>query len=205
MVKILSQSGTSLADLYDVEGSIAGIEQLDTRELPIVHEMGATLFAERFNTTIRRGETAGILQNANFDIEITDLPSAVFRIFGVSVFINNTARVLFASVSVRAPNTLSEFPIWVWDQAVDIEVRARLAAGGAVSTRLLLRPVQLLEALPQMMAGEESPNATPVRDIVLRGTTAGFGAGTVVITVLVHIGFSQLSGLSSHGLPIPSW
>ena len=45
MVKILSQAGISLADLYNVEGSIAGIEQLDTRELPIVHEMSGTIFS----------------------------------------------------------------------------------------------------------------------------------------------------------------
>lgn len=204
MVKILSQAGTSLADTYNVEGSIAGIEQLETRELPIVHEMGGTVFSERLSSSIRHASSGAINQSTNWNVILTDLPVTPFRILGVTVFISTTARVTIASVAVRHPGDDREIPIWIWDAARDVEVRARFTdTGAAVATTQFLRPLELMEAIPHMGLGTEQPQ--PASEIAFRGQTAGFGAGTVTATMIMHVQFSQVAGLSSRGLPIPSW
>jgi len=206
MVKILSRSGDSLADTYNVVGSVAGIEQLETRELPIVHEMGATLFSERFSTTIRRQVSGALNQSNNFDVVITNLPAGISRIFGVAVFVPvaEAGRVSLAQVSVRDPTSGRELPIWLWSSVAGSEVTARLEDNaGGVATVSILRPAQPLEAIPSILTGRGQPQR--VSDIAIRAETLAFGAGTVTITALVYIGFSQVGGISSRGLPVPSW
>ena len=204
MVKVLSQSGNSLADMYDAEGSIAGIEQLETRELPIVHEMGHTLFSERYSSFIRVAESAAIPQSVAFDVVLSDLPAGPFRIFGIAVSGTPASRVALASVAVRDPGNGREIPIWMFDSSSDVEIGVRYSDdGAAVATRNFLRPVQLLEAIPHTQTGVGQPQS--VRDIAFRGQSSAFGAGTVVVQALIHLGFSQVGGLSSRGLPVPSW
>jgi len=204
VVKILSQSGNSLADIYDVEGSIAGIDHLETHDLPIVHEMGATVFSERFSTLINRTSSTAIVQNTGWNVIIADLPSHPFRIFAVQMFVDVTARVLLASIAVSDPITGREIPIWSWDDATDIETRIAYSDDGAAAgTTIFLQPVDATRTLPHLMAGEGQPQN--MRDIAFRGVTTGFGAGNVTTVLLMHIGFSEVAGLSSRGLPIPSW
>lgn len=205
MVKILSQAGNSLADIYEVVGSIAGIEQLETRELPIVHELGGTVFSERFSQDIRRAQTAALAQNTAWDVVITALGDNAIRVFGLAVHTSVTARVAFCSVSVNREVNGREVPIWIWDATPDIEINVRYSDNGAAAaTTIFLRPVQLLEGLPNLMTGEEQPAHN--NRIAFRGVTSGFGAGTVIVTMDVLTGFGQIQGgLTGRGLPFPSW
>lgn len=214
MVKILSQSGISLADAYDVEGSIAGIDQLESREVQLVHEMGATLFAERYSTEIRRISSGAVAQNLAFNNIIADLPVAAFRILGVTVFVDATGRTAHASVSVRdptAPGTVPpligrETPIWAWDTAGDGDMNIQNEPnGGGVGTEIFHAPIVFQPVYPITIAGTAQPQSTP--EIALRGLTSGFGAGTVINTALILIAFAESGGrsLSSYGLPIPNW
>lgn len=203
MVKILSQAGNSLADIYDAKGSVAGIEQLETRELPIVHEMGSTIFSERFSTFIRSISSGAIAQGTAWNAVITDLPNNAFRIFGIRIFISTTARVTLASLAIQQDDG-REIPIWTWDDATDIELRARFSDDGAAAgTTQFLQPSPGNVMLPHMMAGNDQPQAIP--NLAFRGLTSAFGAGTVTSVALIDIGFGQIGGISSRGLPLPSW
>jgi len=201
MVKVLSQSGISLADVYDVEGSIAGIEQLDSREVSLVHEMGHTIFSERFSTFSRRANIE-VSQSTNFEAFIVDLPSVPTRIIAISVFSDNTARLSGAAVMLREPAEPREIPIWIWDgSSTTIFARFRDAGGNLISHQVM---VPTLEQVPNFVGGRKQPQFPT--EIAFRGTSTGFGAGTVECTLLVHIAFSQIGGnISSHGLTIPSW
>jgi len=208
MVKILSQAGQSLADMYQVEGSIAGIEQLRTDELPIVHEVGATVFSERFRTTYRRVSTGAILQNTDFDLAITNFPEGISRILGVTAFSDDAARITNCTCSVNDPigGGGQDFPIWVWS-GTTTPPRVRLEDGGTVTTYDLLMP----DAGSAIAAGAptfvtvDTQGSRPIRDIYVRGRTTAFGAGNVTIIGLVHFAFSFTGGVSARGARVPSW
>lgn len=205
MVKILSQSGMSLADVYNVSGSIAGVESLDSREVQLVHEMGGTIFSERFGTAMQRANAAGILQSAEWDITFTGFGASVVRLLGITVFASTAARVSFCMLAIRDAANGREVPIFYWNSTVDDELPIELDdEGGGVSTRLLLRPVVGLPAgMPNMLTGE-AQNAA-IGEIVFRGTTLAFGAGSVSTRAVIHSAFSGAGGLSAVGLPIPGW
>ena len=212
MVKILSRSGVSLADIYDVKGSIAGIEQLETRELPIVHEMGATVFSERYNTTIRGIVTGDIAQNITFEIALTSLPLAPTRLLGVQVLTDVGARILRCALSATNPigaigggGGAQDIPIWVWDATNALFETATLFNDGASGNLDVLIPHPGSLMFPTMVGGRgQGPDM--VRDLRLQGRTTGFGAGTVAITALLYLGFAfDTTGLSSRGVPFPSW
>lgn len=203
MPKVLSQSGISLADTYDVEGSIAGIDRLLSEEVLLFHEMGGTLFSERFSTTVRRRSTGAIAQNITIGQIVSDLPSPYYRIFGFTVFnANNDSAARLTQLSIYGRDALAnrETVLWRWNGAV---VDETFNVEGAVSTVEILVPDVAFTVAPQLMAGITQPQS--VSAIVIRGLTAGFGAGTVEIVTLMHIGFVAIGGLSSEGLPIPSW
>ena len=206
MAKILSQSGVSLADIYDVEGSIAGIDTLDTRSLPIVHEIGASVWSERASGAIRRTSTGALAQNTTWDLQLDNLPASINRILGVFVFTDNAARIQNAQVSVGSGGR--EQPLWFWDvNEQNIELRLQ-DDGGAVAVVFGLCSDRNMGAgtLPSMAFGSVQPQ--PIDDIIFRGDTAGFGAGAVTVTALIYIGFSEVGrafGVSSYGLPVPSW
>jgi len=202
--KILSQAGDSLADIYDVKGSIAGIENLESRDLPIVHEMGATVFSERFSTEILRISSAAQSQSDDWGTLLTGLPDTVFRVQGVRVFVDVTARVTLASLAMRDPVTARETPIWSWDDANDGETSVRFSDDGAATgVSIFLQPAPGNVQLPKIGAGDQQPQR--VNGLIFRGTTPAFGAGTVEAVALVDIAFAQIGGVSSRGLPIPGW
>ncbi len=200
MPKILSQSGTSLADVYDVEGSIAGIEQLDTRELGIIHEMGATIFSERFATSIRQADTT-VNQSATFDVQIAVLPNVPCRVIGIQVITDDGSRLARVAVHVRSVPNAQDMPIWVWDTSLILPVRIDMGAGNVEEEILGGSPG--VEQVPTFAGGSSQVEFT--ERIVMRGASNAFGAGTVKITVLAQIAFAEISGISSVGLPIPSW
>jgi len=191
--------------MYDVEGSIAGIEQIQTEELPIVHEMGGTLFSERYSTFIRRFVSPAVAQNTSWDVTLSDLPENYYRVIGVSVFTDGVAgEVAFCSLAMARVDGPREIPIWIFDATNDTELRVRFSSDGAAAAQTnFLRPVTLLETLPHLSASAGQPQSVP--NIVFRGTSAAFGAGTVVATALIHVAFVAVAGVSSRGVPMPSW
>jgi len=205
MVKILSKSGDSLADTYDVEGSIAGIDQLLTDELPIVHEMGQTIFSERMSFSIRQATSGAINQSTTFDVLITTLPDHITRILGVFVLANVGARTTLATVSVREPLMDREVPIWTWNTSEDSEKTQRLTIAASVANLVMLQPLSSMPNMPSFL-GKLQPQNVP--DIAFRGQSSAFGAGTVTLTLMLylcHIHIGGTGSLSSRGLPIPSW
>jgi len=205
MVKILSQAGRSLADMYDVVGSVAGIEQLETRELPIVHEMGSTVFSERFRTTFRRRDTGAILQTVNADMLIDNMPVGISRILGVQVLADDASRVSHCSVSLFDPvaGGGQDFPIWIFDSGnADPFTTFLFEDEGSQVTRQLLRPVPGL-LLPSFIVTD--PNVASMSQITAHALSTTFGAGTVEITLLVHFAFTFTGGVSAFGARIPSW
>jgi len=201
--KILSQSGISLADAYEISGSIAGVEELDPHDVKTVHEMGGTMFSERFSAAIRRRSSGAIAQSIAIDQVIDDLPSTPSRIVGVQVFTAGVAaRLDHLAVLVRTELAEREIPIWIYDGTNSRPVRLQ-DDGAALQTVSLFQPVGENLLLPNMLTGTAQPQT--VTEIAIRGLTTAFGAGTLEVITIIHILFSQIAGISSTGLPIPSW
>lgn len=203
MVKILSQAGLSLADIYDVKGSIAGIEQLETRELPIFHEMGGTVFSERFVCNIRRAATAALAQNVDYQILFSSDPRTITRVLGLIVLADVAGRLIRATVSIANQDSGFEVPIFAWDSTLSDEVSVRISDGAAAGNQIALVP-SIIQT-PNFITGRDQPEVQLGDRFVLRGTTSGFGAGTVTVVVILYLAVARLGGVSSYGLPIPSW
>ncbi len=210
MVKILGQGGRSLPDQYDVEGSVAGIDQLETRELGIVHEMGATLFSERFRTAHRNITSAALNQSTDFDLVIANLPSSITRLLGVAVLSDDASRIDNAAVHLHNEDNANDFPVWAAQPATgagveSVVIRVR-AAGGAPDPLDLLVPAPFTNMLPNFTGGANQPGQFAT-NLFLRGATRAFGAGTVVIRAIFFLGFTFEAGLDrgSFGAIVPSW
>lgn len=203
MAKILSKAGDSLADVYDVEGSIAGVENLLSEEVNLVHEMGATISSERMAGVILTFPSGAISQstsfNSNFNIGTN---ASALRLLGIRVFADATARVARAQVSVTdvPVGAQTDMPVWVWNLGTEEEIRVMRA--GSVINATLLQPDEQ-PFLPNLLLGTNQASSTPL--ISLRGVTLAFGAGTVTLTVHIYFAFAQLGGVSSRGLPLAGW
>jgi len=197
--KILSRSGDSLADVYDVRGSIAGIDELESREIHLVHEMGHTIFSERVSGSIRRLTSGSISQSTAWNVVLTTLPIIPVRILGVVVLASDSSRLANSMVAVRDPDADREIPIHVWDTN-EGALGARIVDDGAAVAELnMLQNALSIATLPSMFA-------VPATEVAFRGISNAFGAGGVTVTALVYISFARdASGLSSRGLPIPGW
>lgn len=201
MTKVRSQAGNSLADIYEVGGSIAGIDELETRELGIIHEMGATVFSERLAGVIVRSETGDINQSVTFDNVITGFGANVVRILGLLVFTDNAARFDEITVSVRDPIAGRETPIFAWDvNEAGVSIRLQ-DDGAAVATYTGLANSLDITTLPSMLIDQRQP----VSEVAFRGRTPAFGAGTVFARLLLYTAFAEIRGYESRGLPLPSW
>jgi len=202
VVKILSRAGVSLADTYDVQGSIAGIEQLESREVTLAHEMGATIFSERLSGSIRRANTGDILQSVSWNIVLSDLPNFITRVLGVQVFADDSGRVNDVTVSIRDEDAGREIPIFAWDLNFTNVVSRIEDNGGGVNTVRTL--VNAIVGAPSLLIGDSQPQA--VNRIAFRGSSTAFGAGNVNVTMVLYQAFTHIAGgLSSFGLPIPSY
>jgi len=203
VVKILSRSGDSLADTYDVVGSVAGIETLDSKDVTLLHEMGSTLFSERCSGFVRRGITAALNQSTVFDITIAGLPAGMYRVLNALVLVTNAARVSHCNISLRSLANGREMPFFIFDINQDTESNIRLDENGSgVGNRVELNGK--LGMLPTLGISAGQPQRVG-EDILFRGVTDAFGAGTVTLTALIYVGFSQVGGISSRGLPLPAW
>jgi len=203
VVKVLGKAGTSLADVYDVKGSIAGVDELNSEEVSVVHELGATIFSERLNGFLFRLTTGAITQNTSFQLTLeVNLP--IYRVLSVYVQIDTAARCTRAQVSLRQVQGGREIPMFIWDGANDFESSIIIVENGAAaSTDSAL--IQVSPAtMPIIGMGVAQP-ALVGDEIVMRGTTSGFGAGTVVVVALIYIANPQGVIGPAVGLPVPSW
>jgi len=204
--KIQAQAGVSLADVYNVKGSIAGVESLLSEDVQVVHEMGSTLFSERLSGTIRRADSGPIGQSTTFDVILTDLPPVPTRVLGIQVISDDGSRLTSVSVMARDGGAQQEFPLFVWSAAVLAPdfISVRMQDDGAAAAAFdVLAPQQSMNRLPTLLLGSSQPQVTS--QISMRGTTSAFGAGTVATIALIYITFAEQGGLSSHGLPVPGW
>jgi len=212
--KILSQAGVSMADSYEVEGSIVGVDNLDANNVSLVENMSSRVFSERMSSHLLRISSGSLAQNSAWDIVASPFPDCPCRITNI-VFIALTAsRISMADLMIADPNSDVEMPIATWASgavttggSADSEAPIRFdddsAGAGTVS---LLR--QTLPMFPQLVVRMGSAPGMPV--LKFRGLTSGFGAGTVeVLCYVSHCRPNVLTPAaghpSSHGLAIPSW
>jgi len=204
--KVLGRVGVSLADQYDVKGSRAGVEELDVTEVKAVHELGATMFSERFSTRIMEVTSGAIAQSLTFNAAIDpadvlqNMPQGVIRILGVTVLVS-AVRVSRVQLSIRDNALDRDMIFWMWRDVTDLSDNQIVDDGSGL--QIVLQPINPPWGLPTVMAGTEQPFFTP--SFVLRGTTTAFGAGTATVTARILIAFAASEGLSSFGVPVPSW
>ncbi len=204
MAKVLGQAGTSLADVYDVVGSEAGVENLESKDVHLVHEMGSTIFNERLSARIVQLEAGALAQTITFNIGISFTETS--RVLGIRVISNNSTRISRALVSIGSPPAVdnSDIPVWGPWEGADGSKRADVLISGSIVTEDMLTPGSVSPPdSPNLLIGFNSPR--PASTITLRGLTTTFGAGTVTITAIIFLAFPQVQGLDSTGLPIPSW
>lgn len=207
--KILSQAGTSLADVYDIEGSVVGLEALDVEEVKAVHDLGPQIHSERLRSVVVLMSSTAVGQNTGWDIGTGQLPDSVNRIIGTTVIPLTAARVANAQLSIRNFDTGRETPIWNWDTGNDIESPIRWSNEGAGAIAVnVLRTVGAYWQLPTLCTRMEDQSSMP--NLIFRGLTSGFGAGTVEVLALITLcrpdrATPMPGDPRSHGLPIPSW
>lgn len=204
MPKILSQSGISLSDVYDVEGSIAGIDELVSKDVSLIHEMGAAIHSERLVAQIHRVTTGALAQNATWDLVTATFQPVPARIVGCIAICNSPARIDHCTISVRDPNSERDIPIFAFDDqaAVDaVKIRVQENTGAVIATNAL---IPSLLTIPSMIFGRPKTTGA-VNEIAFRGLTTAFGAGTVATIMLLFFANAEQQGVSSHGLPLPSW
>lgn len=210
MTKILGQGGRSISDQWDVEGSIVGVGELASDEVFLTQEMGSVMVSERLGGRIQRETTGDILQSITWSGIITaaelNLPG-VTRILGVSCITNNSSRIGRAGIYARdngaLSGTIQEFPLWTWDSD-DLEISVNMVDDGNAAANLTeLRQVGPVQTIPSLLFG--TSQRSQVSEVAFRGVTTAFGAGTVEVIALLFLGISTVEGLSSFGLPVPSW
>lgn len=210
MTRILGQGGRSISDQWDVEGSIVGVGELATDEVFLVQEMGGVMLSERLGGRIQRETTGDILQSITWGGIITaaelNLPG-VTRILGVSCITNNSARIGRAGIYARDNGLLSgtaqEFPLFTWDSD-DLQISINMVDDGNATANLTeLRQIGPVQTIPSLLFG--AAQRSQVSEIAFRGVTTAFGAGTVEVVALIYLGVTVVGGLSSFGLPVPSW
>jgi len=205
MAKILSRSGDSLADTYDVEGSIVGVEDLNAREVHLTHEMGGVIFSERLTGSIVATAAAATAQNLAFAAAGPDM-AQTSKLLALQVTSSETTGRLDDVVVLLGGPGDTEIPIWNWLQA-DGAINTLITIGGSLADINVLQPHQGLQTIPLIIPGTDQPvNGVGPNRLILRGNTSGFGAGTVVVQMLAYFAFAIDPGMGgSRGLPVPSW
>ena len=207
-VKILSQSGLSLADQYNVEGSQAPVGPLLSQEgVHLMHEMGQTIMSERLAATFVH-TTSDVPQSTNFTAEIgTPLPNVpMLRVLGIIVNQESSANTQIDHLTILARDDAvfgfhSDMPMWVFDQTNIDDIR--FSPGDGTINGNVLRPRLEYTRLPFFLVG--ATQREQVTEIFMQGRTQAFGAGNLEITASVMFAFPRFEGLSSRGIPIPSW
>jgi len=204
MPKVLAQVGVSLADVYQVLGSIAGVEQLISHDVNLVHEMGATIFSERLSAVVERATTGAIAQSTTFDVDVATGGVGISRVLGVLVFADVINRADFCQVSSRGTGSGREMPFYHWDQVSGTEEDIRLVDNGGAAANVINLVPAVAPQVPNLRVGLGQQFFIG-DEMVMRGQTTAFGAGTVEIICLVYTAFNDPLPPSSRGLPVPSW
>jgi len=205
--KIQSQAGDSLSDTYSIRGSKVGVEQLNFEDVNLVDEMGGRVHSERlqsFFVTL----TVTVGQSLDFNITAGGIPDSVNRVLGVFAVADTSPAILQVQLAIlENGGPTREMPIWVWDNTSGLQQPIRWADDGELpGDEFALTPP--IYTLPQLVTRTGAGKLMP--DLLVRGTTTGFGAGMVRLIVMVHLarpdpGNPTPGHPSSHGLPVPSW
>ncbi len=206
MAKARGQSGVSIADTYEIPGGVFKIGDIDDSQVNLTHDLASTVFAERFQTEMRVSTTGSISQNTSWANTISDLPGVPTRLLGLCVHADVAARITRASVVIQDADTGQEIPIFFWDITTDIETQVRMSDAGGLGVQEVLQPTQAYFGIPMPTFVGGSLQVDPVcRNLIFRGTSAGFGAGSVECILTMYIAHSQVSKSTAKGLPVPSW
>lgn len=207
MGKILSQSGIALADQYQIEGSIVGVENLQTEDVSLVHEMGAAMASERMKQIQVLMEPTAPLENINFSLSSGNVADCPNRILHAAVYIPaaNAGDITSCQLSIEDGSTGVNTVFFEFNDAQDDEGAIRWDDGTGVADMLTLRGRL---TLPSLLIRPNIGSVMP--SIRFAGKTSGFGAGTVAVAALIHLVrpaqlVPQPGQASSHGLPLPSW
>jgi len=205
--KVQGQAGISLADVYDVVGSIAGVEEIDVRSIKGVHDLGPQIHSERLNAFQLIADTGNVNQSTAWNVELGGFPDSINRLLSISVLTDTVARADFASIAIVDPDSGIDHIIWAWDSANDVESSVRWASP-TVGTNFLLVSTRQILGVPTLIARTGAAWRMPTLNF--RGSSAAFGAGTVRLRALMQIirpdpGNPAPGHPSSFGLPIPGW
>jgi len=204
MSRALGQGGISLADTYDVDGSIVQVDELDAEEgVHLSHEMSTTIWSERAGQVFTQISNGDVLQTVVWDVFSAIGPNVIQRILNIQV-ISEADRIDHCGISLQDPDSEREMPLFVWDSGTDPAVPFRWSRdGGAASQFLLLQPAYNYS--PEMMFRHGANKLTP--RLVFRGLSTTFGAGNVEAFALIHLARAEPTDRvnSSFGLPVPGW
>lgn len=212
--RIQSQSGVSLSETYQFDDSSAGPQEVHIDDgVFLVDELGSRTVSERLTVIPLRITSVATAASTNFNTTFNAFPDCANRILGVTVLSNETARVTHAQLSIQEPVGGEEVPFWVWDTAHDVDRAVRWSdSGAAVGDFFVLTPaLYQMPSLVARIAASDVDRATAVMpQIILRGTTEAFGAGTVQVFAMVLVarpdpGTPAPGEPSSYGLPLPGW
>lgn len=211
--RVLAQAGVSLADVYDVEGSIVGIDSLDVDDIKGVHEMGGTIHSERLNVFTLIADSTAIAQSTTFGIVLGGIPNSINRVLAVAAMCDDADRLNHCSWLIEDPDSDVEFPIWNWEESVaessDFASQVLWNPGSGVVQEFMLRSGNAGGwGMPTFLAPIGVSRAMP--NLVFRGQSIAFGAGTVRVRGVMMIarpnsGNPPPGEPSSFGLPMPSW
>lgn len=208
MPKVQAQAGASLADSYDVVGSIIGVEQLTTQDVSLTHEMGGTMFSERlisFQVNLTSGDIAA--STAFNATGVQPLPDVPVRILGITCIVDTASRLANLMVGIRDPVAGGDLPFFIWDNTLGTQTAFRFSDSGAsvgATTQLSGAELQTPNLVTRFGLSRTMP------ELVMRGITTGFGAGTLETQAFIHIAHPSREvpapgEPSSHGLPLPGW
>ena len=213
MAKFESQSGAAAADTYETVGSSLDLDEVnDGQGVSFVDEMGARVMAERMNSVMARVVSSNRSQDSEISENllgtgINPTPDAPTRIIGVTVTIPLAAagRIENIMLAIRDINLSRENIFWSWDLVNDDEVETFYNNETTESDVLLLRST--VNLLPVMLTRAGNERVMP--QVVVRGFTSSFGAGTVTTTIVAHLMRATTQAPAPGeprlpGLPIPS-
>lgn len=216
--------GSELAKLYDTEGQRIGSPgaELESDRIILTHEMGQLMMSERLRVAIRQCWSGAVPQSSTFESIMTDLPDSPVRILGFFPFtlpgVGAVTDFTTVTLCAREGNEPREMPLWNWSGAatgaVYLPARFQPTAGLALGNYQMLvnafgvstghLPFATMPSLIVKANNVVGPRAS-VDDLVLRGTTSAFGAGTREVFVHVMIAFPFPFVEGEAGLPVPSW
>jgi len=217
VAKVQAQAGKSLADVYAVEGSIVGVEELVTQDVTLSHEMGGEIHSERLTCNLVRISSGDIAASTTFDVGVNPsgtgvapfyTPDVTNRILGVFVAVvaADVNHFEYVAISLRDLNSSQEMPIYTWDDSDDDQTLVRWNDGGSAAEYYQLRAKPTFNQTLATRMGDEQVMC----QIQFRGKTkSGFGGTGEAIALVQCLRPARVQITAgqprSHGLPLPSW